>query len=195
VPPGFAEQLKGFKHSKGAIQFAADKPLPATLVKQIVRAKLAEHELRWGTGKPTKAKKAPVKVAKAKKAVKSGGAEVDAYMNSLKHAQKDVIQAVREVIVKADKRMQERVKWNAPSFYHVVADGRAMDFAAFNPRAKGFVQLILLFPMGVVDDPKQIMQGSWTDRREARFADMAEVTKKKSALTKLVKAWLQRIEP
>jgi uncharacterized protein YdhG (YjbR/CyaY superfamily) len=200
VPAGFSEQLKGFKHSKGAIQFTAENPLPAKLVKDIVRAKLAEHELRWGAERTKRAvKKAPVKeakktVVKVKKA-KDGSADVDAYMIALKHPQKDVIQAVREAIVNADKRMQERVKWNAPSFYHIVADGRAMDFAAFNPRAKGFVQLILLFPMGVVDDPTQLMRGNWKDRREARFADMAEVTKKKSALNKLVKAWLQRIEP
>lgn len=201
IPPGFSEQLKGFKHSKGTIQFTAEKPLPAALVRQIVKAKLAEHELRWGTEKPKRvvkkvaAKVNDVKGATKAKKVKDGAAEVDAYMAALKHPQKDVIQAVREVMINADKRMQERVKWNAPSFYHVVSDGRSMDFAAFNPRAKGFVQLILLFPMGVVDDPTQLMQGSWKDRREARFTNMEEVTKKKTALIKLVKAWLQRIEP
>lgn len=47
VPRGCAEQLKGFKTSKGAIRFTPEKPLPASLVMEIVRAKCAEIELRW----------------------------------------------------------------------------------------------------------------------------------------------------
>jgi uncharacterized protein YdhG (YjbR/CyaY superfamily) len=47
VPPGFAEQLKDYKTSKGAIQFTPGKPLPAALVKAIVKAKCAEIEVRW----------------------------------------------------------------------------------------------------------------------------------------------------
>lgn len=41
VPAGFAEPLKGYKTSKGAIQFSPEKPLPAALVKAIVKAKVA----------------------------------------------------------------------------------------------------------------------------------------------------------
>lgn len=47
VPPGISEQLKGFKTSKGAIQFTPEKPLPGALVMSIVKAKAAEIEVRW----------------------------------------------------------------------------------------------------------------------------------------------------
>jgi uncharacterized protein YdhG (YjbR/CyaY superfamily) len=47
VPPGFKEQLKDFNVSKGTIRFTLEKPLPAELVKAIVRAKVAEIEVRW----------------------------------------------------------------------------------------------------------------------------------------------------
>ncbi|MBS1547139.1 MAG: DUF1801 domain-containing protein [Bacteroidetes bacterium] len=47
VPAGFKEKLKGFTVSKGAIQFTPEKPLPAALVKEIVKAKCAEIEVRW----------------------------------------------------------------------------------------------------------------------------------------------------
>lgn len=47
VPVGFKERLKGFTLSKGAIQFTPEKPLPAALVKDIVKVKMAEIELRW----------------------------------------------------------------------------------------------------------------------------------------------------
>lgn len=38
----FAEDLKGFKTSKGAIQFPLDKPLPVKLIRRMVKWRLAE---------------------------------------------------------------------------------------------------------------------------------------------------------
>ena len=41
-----AEELKGYKTTKGAIQFPIGKPVPAALVKKIVRLRVAENEAR-----------------------------------------------------------------------------------------------------------------------------------------------------
>ena len=42
----FKNELKPFQTSKGTLQFPLDKPLPAALVKKIVKARIAQNELK-----------------------------------------------------------------------------------------------------------------------------------------------------
>jgi uncharacterized protein YdhG (YjbR/CyaY superfamily) len=48
VIEAFKNELKGFTLSKGTIQFPTDKPLPAALVKKLVKARVAQ----MGSKKP-----------------------------------------------------------------------------------------------------------------------------------------------
>ncbi len=42
----FAAELKDYSNSKGTVRFPATKPLPAALVRRIVKARIAENEAR-----------------------------------------------------------------------------------------------------------------------------------------------------
>lgn len=42
----FQEELAGYSVSKGTIRFAPDKPLPASLVRKLVKARVAQNEAK-----------------------------------------------------------------------------------------------------------------------------------------------------
>ena len=44
VIEAYKNELKGFSTSKGTIHFPTDKPLPTTLVKKLVKARVAQNE-------------------------------------------------------------------------------------------------------------------------------------------------------
>lgn len=125
-----------------------------------------------------------------------GSPDVDAHVATLAHPQRDVIEAVRTIVRQADKRIGERMKRGEPSFYFPLASapGQVVDMAAFHTRARGPVQLIFVFPKGLVRDDTGLLQGDWPDRRDARFIDLRDVHAKRIPLTRAVKAWIERLE-
>jgi uncharacterized protein YdhG (YjbR/CyaY superfamily) len=41
------DELKSYETSKGTIRFSPDKPLPASLVRKLVKARIAENKVRY----------------------------------------------------------------------------------------------------------------------------------------------------
>jgi hypothetical protein len=122
----------------------------------------------------------------AKPTKPSGSEVVDAYMAALDHPFKAEIQALREIILSANPKVQERVKWNAPSFYY------RDDIAAFNPRAKGFVQIVFVFHRGkMIEDGRGLLTGDYKDRRLARFDHMDDIHAKRASLVGVVNRWIE----
>jgi uncharacterized protein YdhG (YjbR/CyaY superfamily) len=60
VVPAFRDELKNYETNKGTIRFPMDKPMPATLVRKIVKMRIAEND-RGKANKAYRAKSASVK--------------------------------------------------------------------------------------------------------------------------------------
>ncbi|MBC6110792.1 DUF1801 domain-containing protein [Pedobacter fastidiosus] len=114
-----------------------------------------------------------------------GKEEVDVYLENLDHPFKAEVELLRSIILSANDQLEERIKWNSPSFYFV------KDFAAFNLRAKGYVQIIFIFYDGNIIESEGLLQGKWKDRREARFYSLIDIHNKTSQLKDFVNDWIK----
>lgn len=112
--------------------------------------------------------------------------DVDAMLAALDHPRRAEVEVLRGIIKSAGPELGERWKWNAPS-YHLGAH----DMAAFNLRQTAFVQLVLVFPAGVmIDNRRGLLEGDYKDRRLARFGSVADIEGKRPALVAVVQEWV-----
>ena len=125
---------------------------------------------------------------------------VDAYMKKLKHPLVKVVEALRKIILSADKEIGEEIKWNAPTFFY---SGKMKPFnpkeykrciIVFNFYKKDCIRLV--FPSGAkVNDTSGLLQGDYADgRRLASFADMKDVKANEKILQKIIKKWLTLLD-
>ena len=116
---------------------------------------------------------------------KSG--KVDEFLKVLDNPLVEEIKKVREIILQASAKIQEDIKWGAPSYAY------KDNMATFNPRAKKFVNLI--FHKGaLLNDKTGLLEGDKKEARVARFYNMDDVEQKKEKLIAVLKAWVHLID-
>jgi uncharacterized protein YdeI (YjbR/CyaY-like superfamily) len=109
--------------------------------------------------------------------------EVDAFIDALDNPLKEEIEAIRKIILNASNKIEESIKWKAPSFFY------KDNMATFNPRAKKYVTLI--FHKGaLIKDKTGLLEGDTEFARTARFYDMNDVKSKRKQLENVVKQWI-----
>jgi hypothetical protein len=126
--------------------------------------------------------------------------QVNEYMKKLNHPMKAVTEALRQIVLSADKTVGEEIYWNAPSFFYT---GKMKPFApkeykrfiiAFNLHKKDCVRLIFLTG-AKLEDASGLLTGDYADgRRLALFHSMEEVKANEKILQKLVKKWLKLLD-
>jgi hypothetical protein len=126
--------------------------------------------------------------------------EVDAYMKALKHPLKNVLEALRKIIMSTDSSIGEEIKWNAPTFFY------AGEMAPFNPKEYKRYLVVsnlykkdcirLVFPSGArISDTSGLLEGDYADgRRLALFSSIDEVNAKKASLQRAIKKWLDTLD-
>ena len=126
--------------------------------------------------------------------------KVDAYMRDLQHPLKNLAEALRQIILSADKNIGEEVKWNSPTFFYAGAM-RPFDpkeykryLIVFNLHKKDHIMLV--FPSGAkVEDTSGLLVGDYADgRRLALFYSMDEIKAKEKALQKVIKKRLKLLD-
>lgn len=139
----------------------------------------------------------PLKPKKHSRAHATDSSEaVEAFMLTLEHKSKDVIQAIRSSILAADPGIAEGIKWNAPSF-------RTTEyFATTNLREKNGVGIILHLgakvreaaPDGMpIEDSENLLRWLARDRAMIVFLDMKDFKTKQSAFLSIIRSWIAHV--
>ena len=118
---------------------------------------------------------------------------VEAFLAALEHPHKPEILALRQVILAADPRISEGIKWNAPSFC------TSEHFATFHLRAKDGVQIILHLGAKVresastgvvIADPSGCLEWLARDRAAVKFVDRQDIADRREAFTAVLRQWI-----
>jgi hypothetical protein len=129
----------------------------------------------------------------------SDEAQVTAHIQKLDPSLAEIVETIRQFILKISPEIGERIKWNNPSFYFTGAmkpfDPKEYrrEIAVFN-LFKG--RIMLVFPSGAkVKDDSGFLTGDFADgRRIVIFKDLADVKSKEIALQKVVLEWLKLVD-
>jgi len=135
----------------------------------------------------------------AKKITLSDEAAVEAHIQTLEAPIAEVVNAIRQSILKTHSDVGERIKWNNPSFYYT---GEMPPFdpkeykreiAVFNLFKN---RIMLVFPSGArIKDSSGLLEGEFKDARKTIvFADLADFKKKEKQLNEIIHQWIATIE-
>jgi hypothetical protein len=108
--------------------------------------------------------------------------DVDDWLERYDNPMKAVVLRARDVILGADPRIGETVKWSTPTFVY------KGNLASFQPRAKQYASL--LFHTGAsIPGEHPILQGGGGVARYVRLADVDAVEGARASLEAVVRAW------
>jgi hypothetical protein len=119
-------------------------------------------------------------------------AEVDAYMGTLEHPMAAQVERLRSAILDADSRINESIKWNAPSFY--IDD----HFATFNLHYPDRIQIVMHAGAKVdpdakqfeISDPAGLLKWAAIDRASITFRSDGDVDSRLVPFLDILGQWI-----
>ena len=114
--------------------------------------------------------------------------QVNDWMDNLDASFKPSINAVRKIIKTAAAKLNERIKWNAPSYYY------KEDIVTFGPtKAKDKVILVFHHP-NIVKIRSELLQGNYKDRRLVYLNSIKEIKDAQKELERIIKESVAMID-
>jgi hypothetical protein len=108
--------------------------------------------------------------------------DVEAWFARYDNPMKDVVQRVREIVLDADPRVDECVKWQAPTFPY------KGNIASFYPKSRQHASL--MFHLGAkIPGSFPRLEGTGDTSRVMKLADLAEAEAARPELESIVRAW------
>nr|WP_298133006.1 DUF1801 domain-containing protein [uncultured Pseudoxanthomonas sp.] len=125
-------------------------------------------------------------------AARTPSTDVETFLATLAPAQEAAVRRLRAVILAADPRIGEGIKWNAPSFH---VEGR--HFATMQLRRADRMLLVLhlgvgkrTMPAGAIVDPGGQLDWLGADRATWSFSGVQDVATHGAALQALLRQWM-----
>src|SRR5688572_4352730 len=108
--------------------------------------------------------------------------EVDAWFARYDNPMKEVVARMREIVLAADSRIDECIKWQAPTF---TFEG---NLASFFPKSKQHASL--MFHVGArIPGKHPRLAGTGDTSRVMKIGSVAEANAARADLERLVRAW------
>jgi uncharacterized protein YdhG (YjbR/CyaY superfamily) len=110
--------------------------------------------------------------------------EVDAWFERYDNPMKDVVQRIRAIVLDADPRIDECIKWQAPTFTY------RGNLASFLPKSKQHASL--MFHTGAhIPGTHPRLEGSGDTSRVMKIGSVAEANAARPDLERIVHAWCE----
>ena len=107
--------------------------------------------------------------------------QVDEWMKKLDPEIRPAVDTIRKIIKTAGPELNERIKWNAPSYYY------KEDIVTFGPvRSKDKIILVFHHP-SIVTIKSELLQGDYKDRRLVYINSEKEIRDAKKELERIIK--------
>lgn len=170
--PAFKKELAAYPGGKGTLQFPLDQALPLDLVKRIVLFRKAENLARASVKKTNPA-------AANKSKVNGDTGAVEAWLKKQDKKRQEDIAVIRQIIKGSSPKLQEHIKWNAPSYAY------KEDIVTLGPSRNKRLLLVFHHPaINHIESP--ILEGRSMNRKLAWFDDGAAVARNKKEIKRII---------
>ena len=127
-------------------------------------------------------------IPKNKSAKPTDNEQVNEWISRLDAEIKPAVDAVRKIIKAAGPELNERIKWNAPSYYY------KEDIVTFGPaRIKDKIILVFHHP-SIVKIKSDLLKGDYKDRRLVYLDSEKEIKAAKKELERIIRESVQLID-